>query len=522
MLNKKDPLIGAVQQVMHKSNVEREATRLVNEAFGIEDRKALPHEYQAEWNSVYQQVLAEGKITHPNQQVLNVHEPEKPELTSDDFRKLRAMKAKKKSVSEQMKDPNARDVTSPSSMGIKKPDYATGTPDYAKPKTQTVNRAEKKSLPPGTLAKTMKEAAPPPPGMVQHLQASAAKAAAKDAVQKKASGAISRLNSGQGAGARQPVTTRTNTVNPVAQTSGPNRGLSNAPAIARTGEKANPNTQTSGPNRGLDQRATTSAPPPPRPTARPADLNTTPKVKKKVAPKAAAPKAAPQPKKKLTHFQKQELRRSEKNDTMDQTRRLKKRYGVMEQIQNVIAERMSVSSGGQGGVNAPSIRQQNAQGPRRAATGDVAPQAQQGADRVGAVIRTNAERIASRTGQNKSFDASYNAAAGTSPRNSALDQPDSQSPMAKAIANRNVPTNMSGGGGDYRKAQASPIKVSDTEIMNSPEYKKALKSVGGNAGAKKIQAGERVAGLGRFNTGDTITSRTQKLLAARKNVGRES
>lgn len=157
MLNKKDPLIGAVQDVMQRNHIEREVTRVVNEAFGIEDRKALPHERQHEWDAAYKQVLSEVKITHPKQQVLNVHEPEKPELTSDDFRKLRAMKAKKKPVSEQIKDPNARDVTSPSSMGIKKPNYATGTPDYAKPKTQTVNSAEKTSLPAGTLAKTMKE-----------------------------------------------------------------------------------------------------------------------------------------------------------------------------------------------------------------------------------------------------------------------------------------------------------------------------------------------------------------------------
>ena len=145
MLNKNDPLIGAVQEVMKRNQTEREATRLVNEAFGIEDRKALPHEYQAEWDSVYQQVLAEG--LHPNQQKLDVHEPEKDKLTKHDFKMLRA----KKKPMEEGNDPMDGDTTSPSSMGIKKPDYATGTPDYAKPKTQTVNRAAKTSLPPGTM-----------------------------------------------------------------------------------------------------------------------------------------------------------------------------------------------------------------------------------------------------------------------------------------------------------------------------------------------------------------------------------
>ena len=48
------------------------------------------------------------------------------------------------------------DTTSPSGMGINRPDYATGTPDYAKPKEQTVNRAAKTSLPAGTVAKSIK------------------------------------------------------------------------------------------------------------------------------------------------------------------------------------------------------------------------------------------------------------------------------------------------------------------------------------------------------------------------------
>ena len=138
MLNKNDPLIGAVQEVMKKNQAERNAVRLVNEKFGVTDRKALPHEKQGEWDAAYKQVLSEG--LHPNQQKLDVHEPEKDKLTKHDFKMLRA---KKKPVEE--------DVTSPSSMGIQKPDYATGTPDYAKSKEQTVNRDAKTSLPAGTM-----------------------------------------------------------------------------------------------------------------------------------------------------------------------------------------------------------------------------------------------------------------------------------------------------------------------------------------------------------------------------------
>jgi hypothetical protein len=65
MLNKNDPLIGAVQEVMKRNQAEREAVKVVNEYFGIEDRKALPHEYQAEWNDVYQQVLSESDDMGP-------------------------------------------------------------------------------------------------------------------------------------------------------------------------------------------------------------------------------------------------------------------------------------------------------------------------------------------------------------------------------------------------------------------------------------------------------------------------
>jgi len=41
-------------------------------------------------------ILAEKKKLHPNQQKLDVHEPEKDELTADDFKKLRAMKKEEK------------------------------------------------------------------------------------------------------------------------------------------------------------------------------------------------------------------------------------------------------------------------------------------------------------------------------------------------------------------------------------------------------------------------------------------
>lgn len=39
--------------------------------------------------------ILEGNIKHPNQQNIDVHEPEKDEITADDFKKLRAMKKDK-------------------------------------------------------------------------------------------------------------------------------------------------------------------------------------------------------------------------------------------------------------------------------------------------------------------------------------------------------------------------------------------------------------------------------------------
>jgi len=60
MLNKNDPLIGAVQEVMKRNQAERDAVNLVNEKFGVTDRKALPHEQQSAWDAAYKQVLSEG------------------------------------------------------------------------------------------------------------------------------------------------------------------------------------------------------------------------------------------------------------------------------------------------------------------------------------------------------------------------------------------------------------------------------------------------------------------------------
>lgn len=94
----KDPLVDSVRKIMEQNAKERQATAAVNSHFGIQDRRALPHERQGEWDAAYTKVLSEGvdsleeKVVHPNQQKLDVHEPEKDELTAQDFKKLRMKK----------------------------------------------------------------------------------------------------------------------------------------------------------------------------------------------------------------------------------------------------------------------------------------------------------------------------------------------------------------------------------------------------------------------------------------------
>jgi hypothetical protein len=60
MLNKNDPLVGAIQDIMKKNQTERDAVKAVNEKFGVQDRKVLPREKQGEWNAAYQEILTEG------------------------------------------------------------------------------------------------------------------------------------------------------------------------------------------------------------------------------------------------------------------------------------------------------------------------------------------------------------------------------------------------------------------------------------------------------------------------------
>ena len=60
MFDKNDPLVASVKKVMEQNEKERQAAKSVNEKFGIQDRKALPHQRQGEWDAAYKQALTEG------------------------------------------------------------------------------------------------------------------------------------------------------------------------------------------------------------------------------------------------------------------------------------------------------------------------------------------------------------------------------------------------------------------------------------------------------------------------------
>jgi len=88
--NKNNPLLDSVKSVMIQNEKLRKIEESLNNELGITSKKALPHELHAEYDAAYNQMVNEA--LHPNQQKLDVHEPEKDELTKADFDKLRAMK----------------------------------------------------------------------------------------------------------------------------------------------------------------------------------------------------------------------------------------------------------------------------------------------------------------------------------------------------------------------------------------------------------------------------------------------
>lgn len=98
MFNRKDPLIDSVKNVMKENELRRDAERKLCEELGIASRKQLPREHLANYDALLEQKIAEA--LHPNQQKLDVHEPEKDKLTAQDFKMLRSMGKKKPTTEE--------------------------------------------------------------------------------------------------------------------------------------------------------------------------------------------------------------------------------------------------------------------------------------------------------------------------------------------------------------------------------------------------------------------------------------
>ena len=161
MFNKNDPLVQAVQGVMKENAFRRRVEEQLNEELGIASKKALPHEQHAEYDALLEQRLEEAghvlpdltqkkeepkpskeyaqrmkddkdkkksseneraraaglfkgskkstvkEALHPNQQKLDVHEPEKDKLTAQDFKMLRAKKAMSEEEGEETREGGA-------------------------------------------------------------------------------------------------------------------------------------------------------------------------------------------------------------------------------------------------------------------------------------------------------------------------------------------------------------------------------------------------------------------------------
>ena len=90
---KKDPLVDAVTKVMKEADIRYRVEQKLCEELGIYSKNALPNEHKVNYDALLEQRINEA--LHPNQQKLDVHEPEKDKLTADDFTKLRAKQRKR-------------------------------------------------------------------------------------------------------------------------------------------------------------------------------------------------------------------------------------------------------------------------------------------------------------------------------------------------------------------------------------------------------------------------------------------
>lgn len=160
MINKKDPLIAAVQQVMQNSQNERNAVNAVNEKFGIQDRRVLPRERQAEWDAAYQQVLSEGaESLSPKQKKLAAIAGNPKKIDASDLAAARKGHASHIQEGEKPDEIGKNENEGGSAVTTAKPKSTSITPtqqDALKKKIQSIKEA-KKTMCEGGMEKTMHE-----------------------------------------------------------------------------------------------------------------------------------------------------------------------------------------------------------------------------------------------------------------------------------------------------------------------------------------------------------------------------
>lgn len=515
MLNKNDPLIGAVQEVMKRNHAEREATRLVNEKFGIADRRALPHERQREWESAYQQVLSESAdlaaLAPPHHKVTK-----KDVLVGRGVLKKHPSKPGKHVLAKEEEQLDERKVN-PYAVGMAAVQKSTGDkPPMEKKNITKAHKIAKKII----AKKKMNEGFNSRHGLSESASARMQALAVLNEDTSEymdqeferrglqppgggmpGGGALKKTRVGGGkvrVDTPAGFNTRTGKVEKLSA-AGKARFKKRLDAIQRMGDKA----------KSPVKRITSKKKPPQQqgPAKPPSGtfLDNLAKARRNVGmDKPAAPSLAAGA-----------ARRPSGVSTVPKIRQTGSSAGS------------NLPQGPWGGINrrgGASTRQTGlaAGTARRPAGQSTPPMRQQGTTlpppkssgllrRGGAALAAGATAldIATKSVGNQPPAANAGNKKETWPGQGRTGK--IGGPLGTKYDER-VPQEPQGGITKQSKIEAPARKVTDTEIMNAPEYKKAVKSVGGEAGARKIQPGTNVPGVGTIKKDQTIWSQVKSKL----------
>jgi hypothetical protein len=571
MLNKNDPLIGAVQEVMKKNQAERDAVKLVNEKFGIQDRKVLPHERQHEWETAYKSVLTEGvealdeKVNMTKKQFANLDG--KPGFTGADLAHARAKTHEKKASAGTLEEdqidekapPGREDQVKTLKKKVgKESAFKIAWSSYKKKKKidEGFNDRHDSSV---TASADKQVVADLNEKVGNPLLLNKAKTGTKPKARIGDTG-IRRTISGT-----NDVQTRLANMRKKPSALSPDRnaeldkpglekaGVSQAlkdpkarEVLAQTTKDAAdfavPSALTGGPvgsmitrgvvggvtkGYGLVKNALTAG-------------KTTATAAKPVVSAAAREGGSAVPK--ITKGTGQGNRIAAQRKPADgpwgstKPPEVKPSTGLAPSgtfAANLQRARQTAQSGRVGGSTVGAT-QQAARLASRSKLAQTSQSGRVGGSTVGATqqaarlaarqrlsatakdIRAGAGKVASAVRNNPKLAAG--AAAGAAMTGFAVSKAGNQPPPVQAKPPKDqsrvppstaptAPVAMTA-----RKIEATPRKVSDTEIMNAPQYKQAVKAVGGEAGARKIQVGTDVSGVGKVDKGQTIWSKVKSQL----------